>query len=84
MILLQAAMGYGLLLIAVFGGGIFLGIPVISILVFDYLKQGETRPGAKQRTRLLVRSVLIATAFIAILLFLIWLIMLSTIDLSGS
>ena len=39
MILLQAAMGYGLLLMMIFGGAIFIGIPMVTAIVFNFLTE---------------------------------------------
>ena len=85
MFLLQAALGYGLLLIMIFGGTIFIGIPTISIVVFNYLSKNQSYIDKKyDEIRVLFKSVFIAVMVVAILLYLIWKFFLSKIDLTYS
>ena len=85
MFLLQAALGYGLLLIMIFGGAIFIGIPTISIVVFNYLSKNQSYIDKKyDEIRVLFKSVFIAVMVVAILLYLIWKFFLSKIDLTYS
>jgi len=81
---LQAAMGYGLLIAAIFGGAIFIGIPILTLLLFDHLKNGRTIIDANERFKLRMRSLVIAIIVISIILFLICVFFLSKIDLTYS
>jgi len=84
MIFLQAAIGYGLLIVAIFGGAIFIGIPMVYSIVFNYLRNGRTLTDNSEKINMRLRSLIIAIIFIAIILGLIWLFWLSRIDLTYS
>ena len=84
MILLQAAMGYGLLLMVVFGGAIFVGIPVLSSLLFSFLSKDKSYADNQEKNPIRFNSLVIAVIAVTIVLCLIWIFFLSNIDLTYS
>lgn len=84
MIILQAAIGYGLLIVAIFGTGILVGIPVTTGLLVYYFSKKEINPTEDAKRKIFSRSLFISMIFITFLLFLIWKFCLSRIDLTYS
>jgi len=84
MVLLQAAMGFGLLLMAIFGGAIFVAIPVLSSLLFRFLSKDKSYADNQEKNRMRFKSLVIAVIAVIILLCLIWIFFLSNIDLTYS
>jgi len=84
MILLQAAIGFGLLIMEIFRGAIFVDIPILSVLVFNIISKGKSYADSREKNRIRLRSLVIAVLAIAIILCLIWVFFLSNIDLTYS
>ena len=80
--ILQAAIGYGLFLMLIFGVGILLGIPVVTHSVHKRLQ--KKLEGKRTDLLILLLSIAISTIIIAFILSLTWIFYLSKIGLKYS
>ena len=72
MILLQAAIGASLFIFAVFGGLVFVGLPLLTYVIFIVLLNKESADiEKKKKWKILFKSTLIALISIVILLLLV-------------
>ncbi len=83
MIFLQAAMVYGMVLLAILCISVFVGIPVFTIIAYGWLKQMQRLAGTSKEIIWLCAA-LVGVAIVVLLLFLLWVFVLSKVDLSTS
>jgi hypothetical protein len=83
MIFLQAAIAYGMVLLAIAGISIFLGIPVFAVIAYGRLKNKEMLAGTSKAVIWLL-AILVGIGVVALLLVLLWVFALSKVDLSYS
>ncbi|MBS1669154.1 MAG: hypothetical protein JST58_17395 [Bacteroidetes bacterium] len=84
MVLLQAAIGFGFLLMLIFGLFIFIGIPLLANIFIGQLNKKRVVTDKKTKIIIWIEGLLIAILIVAIILFLIWELLLSHMDLTYS
>ena len=84
MVLLQAAMTFGLVVMIIFGTFIFIGIPLLANILIGQLSKKRIITDRKTKRMIWFKGLLIATIIIAIILYLIWELLLKHADLSYS
>jgi hypothetical protein len=77
-------MGLALLVMAIFNGAVFIGIPVLSALLFRLLSKDKLYTDIQAKNRMRRKSLVIAVITITFILGLTLLFLLSNIDLTYS
>lgn len=84
MVLLQAAMTFGLVVMIIFGAFIFIGIPLLANIFIGQLSKKRIITDRKTKRMIWFKALLISAIIIAIILYLIWELLLKHADLSYS
>ena len=84
MVFLQAAIGLGILVMIIFGGFIFIGIPIFANIFITILSKKKTNIDRSAKTKIWLKGTFLAILVVSLLLFLIWELFLSRIDLTYS
>jgi hypothetical protein len=84
MVILQAAIGLGILMIIIFGSFIFLGIPLLANIFIGVLTKRKVPQHKNAKIIIWFEGLLIATVVICVVLYVIWKLFLSRVDLTYS
>jgi len=84
MYLLQAAIGFGMLLFLVFGIFVFIGIPLIANLLIRLFSRRMIHVSKRKKITIWISSIVLSSIIVSLLLYLIWTFALSKVDLTYS